>query len=157
MTFIELIQKINEAIGGGKNIVLVVILLILSLIQISPIRLNPWTYLHKLLSKALTSIGRYLMSDVIDKVYTLDKKVDKLSNVIDENEIERIRWEILSLASSCQRGVNHTQREFIRVFNLNKKYHDILKRTHGANGEVDREIEYLEFVYKEKESNNSFL
>ena len=58
---LETIQQI--ALGGGG-----VILILMTLLQITPIKINPWSWIAR-------SIGRAINRDVIDKVDKLGEDV----------------------------------------------------------------------------------
>ena len=112
-------------------------------VEITPIKINPITSLLKY-------IGKSLNSDLKDEV-------DKLASKVDENEIDRIRWEILDFANSCRSGKKHTYDEFVHVIDLNKKYHKILKERGLTNGQIDLEYSYIEEIFKHCQTENKFL
>lgn len=71
-------------------------------IQIAPIKINPWTSLIKW-------IGRSLTSNINDKLIKMENDLKSLSFDIDENEKDRIRWEVLDFANSCREGRRHSK------------------------------------------------
>ena len=154
---LTLINQIQSYLQEYGSTAVVVVLVFLSFVEIIPIKVNPWTAIGKCISKFLSFLGGKLLGDYLEKLDKIDSKVDLLSDVIDENEIDRIRWEILTFSNSCQRGTNHTQNDFQHIFKINKKYHDILDRIDQENGEIDREMEYVETLYAQKKEDNSFL
>lgn len=168
----------NTIVTGIKEysgIFVIVVIVLMSIIQITPLKINPWSAIGKLFSKLFSKLGRCMMKDSVNQlnkldskmgnlseeihtdVSTIEKKVNELSMNVDQNEIDRIRWELLDFSNSCQRGINHTQNEFDHIFNINSKYHDILKRAKLTNGQVDREMKYLEDLYQTKKQEDSFL
>lgn len=156
-SMINLINQIQTYTQEYSSFLIIVGLIVLSLIEITPVKVNPWSAIGRGVSKFLNWMSKQMMGEFVDKLDGISDKVDTLSTVVDENEIDRIRWEIFMFSSECQRGVNHTQREFQRIFKINKKYHNILERIHEENGDIDREIAYLEKLYAEKQENDSFL
>lgn len=133
----------------GQHIVS--ILLVLSIfIQISPIKINPWSTLIKWLGNTLTST---LQSQVNE----LKKSIDRISNDIDENEKDRIRWQVLDFASGCREGRLHTKDEFQHIITLNDKYKKLLAKTGDQNGVFDTEYEYIMSIYKQRQVKNDFL
>ena len=174
MTILEIWSRITEIISEYGSLTFVLFLICMGIIQIVPIKVNPWSKINRLLSKILSSIGSMFMREQNERMERLEStindlhdelrrdvseldKIQGLSEIVDENEIDRIRWEILDAAGNCQRDINHTQNWFQHIFKLNTKYHKILERSHKTNGEVDREIAYMEELYAEKQRNNSFL
>lgn len=133
----------------GNN--LWVILLLLSfVVQITPIKINPWSALFKWIGKAITG-------DACSKIDSLVEKVDKIDQDVMSNEKDRIRWEILDFANSCRNNRRHTRDEFQHIVELHDKYLRLLKKTGDKNGVFKVEYEYIEKVYAERLEKNDFL
>ena len=127
------------------------ILFVLSfIIQISPIKINPWTTIFKWLSKIL-------FNDMNEKIDKLNSRFDSLEKEITENEKDRIRWEILDFANSCRNGRKHTRDEYQHIITLNTKYRTLLERTHDVNGVFELEYNYIKDLYAERLEKNDFL
>lgn len=119
-------------------------------IQITPIKVNPWSSLFKW-------VGKMVTADLNKKVDEINTSVLKLQNNIDENEKDRIRWEVLDFANSCRNGRRHTKDEFQHIIVLHDKYRIMLERTHDTNGVFDAEYEYVKKLYAERQEKNDFL
>lgn len=113
------------------------------LIQIIPIKINPWSALLKWISKIVTG-------DACGKI-------DDLIKQVDENEKDRIRWEILNFANSCHNGRRHTRDEFQHIVTLRDKYKKLLEKTNDINGVFDVEYKYIQDQYAERLEKNDFL
>ena len=85
------------------------------------------------------------------------KDVAALQSTIDENEKDRIRWEVLDFANACRNGRKHTKDEFQHIITLNGKYKELLKKTDDKNGVFDAEYAYILDLYKERQQKNDFL
>ena len=126
------------------------ILLVLSVfIQIAPIKINPWTSLIKW-------IGRSLTSNINDKLIKMENDLKSLSLDIDENEKDRIRWEVLDFANSCREGRRHSKDQFQHIITLNDKYKKLLKKTEDKNGVFDAQYDFIQRIYKEVQRKNDF-
>ena len=139
-------MTLGELVGSG----LALIFLSTGLIEITPIKLNP-------LTSILAWIGNRMNGKLIAKVDNLEKKTDALDQKIDMNEIDRIRWEILSFAGSCRTGQRHTKDEFEHIISLHEKYNKILEEHDMKNGLVTIEYEYIEDIYRHCLEKNSFV
>ena len=113
------------------------------LIQIVPIKINPWSALFKWISTKITG--------------SACEKMDDLIQVIDENEKDRIRWEVLDFANSCRNGRRHTRDEFQHIVALHDKYEKLLEKTHDSNGVFNVEYRYIQDLYAERLEKNDFL
>lgn len=119
-------------------------------IQISPIKINPWSAIFKWMGKALTG-------DACNKIDGLITKLDLIEDNVTENEKDRIRWEILDFANSCRNDRKHTRDEFQHIITLNDKYRGLLEKTNDKNGVFEVEIEYIKDLYAERLAKNDFL
>lgn len=127
------------------------ILAILSIfIQVSPIKINPWTALFRWL-------GTVIGGENGKKIDGLINKVDEIESNVTENEKDRIRWEILDFANSCRNNRKHTRDEFQHIITLNDKYRRLLEKTDDKNGVFEVEMEYIKDQYAERLKNNDFL
>ena len=133
----------------GQHIVS--ILLVLSVfIQIAPVKINPWSTLIKWVGNTLTST---LQKEVND----LKTAIHNISHDIDENEKDRIRWQVLDFASSCRDGRLHTKDEFQHIIALNDKYKKLLAKTNDTNGYFDEQYKYIQNIYHKRQEKNDFL
>lgn len=119
-------------------------------IEVTPIKINP-------ISMLLKFIGRNINAELKAEISAVKADVQKIDNKVDNNEIDRIRWEILDFANSCRNKHRHTREEFLHIINLNEKYHKILDERGMTNGQIDIEYEYIEGLYRKCLEENSFL
>lgn len=85
------------------------------------------------------------------------KDVAGLQSQIDENEKDRIRWEVLDFANSCRNGRRHTKDEFQHIITLHDKYKRLLEKTNDTNGVFEEEYAYIKRLYAERQERNDFL
>ena len=119
-------------------------------IQISPIKWNPIT-------SFITWFGKLITKDISDKLDDLTDNVEAIQGQVNENEKDRIRWEILDFANSCRNGRKHTKDEFQHIIALNDKYKKLLELTHDKNGVFEVEYKYIQKLYQERQMKNDFL
>lgn len=136
----ESTQQIVNWIGSH---VWLVVIGALSLIEIAPIKIDPWKTLFKW-------IGNQLLGEI-------KKTIDDLRKEVKDNEKDRIRWEILDFANSCRNGRRHSRDEFKHIIELDSKYRKLLSETDDSNGVFDIEIEYIKGLYRERLERNDFL
>ena len=88
---------------------------------------------------------------------TLSEKIQAVSERNDENEKDRIRWEILDFANSCRNGRRHSKEEFAHVIELKVKYEKLLEKSGDKNGVFEEDYKYIEKLYFERLDKNDFL
>lgn len=125
-------------------------LVLSTLVEIVPVKVKPWSALLKW-------IGRVINGDVVERLQRLEERASEQRRSIDENEMDRIRWEVLDFANACRNHVKHTKDEFQHIIALNTKYHNLLDKYEQENGVFDAEYEYILELYRELQYTNDFL
>jgi len=111
--------------------------------EFSKIKVNPITFILRWAGKRMFE--------------PFDLRLDALEKKIDENEMDRIRWEVLDFANSCRNHEQHTKEEFDHIVDLNDKYHKLLDKYKMDNGVFDVEYAYILKLYKRCQEQNDFL
>lgn len=94
-------MSINELVAGGGGAVLV----LLTLIQIAPIEVNPW-------SAIAAAIGHAINGEVISKVDQLGDELQSLRSISDEREAVAARIRILRFGDEIYQGTMHSKEHF---------------------------------------------
>ena len=115
-----MIQKIIEQYGVFLGFLAMVG------IEISPIKINPFTWLGKICGGLLG-------------IKELDKKITKVDEKVDINERDRIRYEILQFSGSLRNGLIRTENDYTHIEELYDKYHNALK----ANSYITSEMDFI--------------
>lgn len=143
-------QYQQQVIQWLSNNIWTVLVLASLFIQITPIKINPWTSLFQWIGKTITGNACSKIDNVIEKINCIETEVRN-------NEKDRIRWEILDFANSCHNGRKHTKDEYRHIDKLNRKYIQLLQETDDSNGEFEAEYEYIQELYAERIRKNDFL
>lgn len=93
---------------------------------------------------------------IIETIDNINSKLDEMYESQDENEMNRLRWEILSFADSLKSGDKHSQDAFHHIIEVNDKYHRIIAKRGYTNGVIDTEMEYVKETYKKLLEDNDF-
>lgn len=118
--------------------------------EIAPIKINP-------VSRVLKWCGDKMNENLREDIASMKEDIKRIDDKVDENEIDRIRYEILEFASSCRRKKKHTRENFLHIIELNTKYHKIIEEKGLENGQIDIEFELIKNIYKKCSENNTFL
>lgn len=104
-------MSILELFAGGGGL----LLLALSLVEIAPIRVNPW-------SAAARWLGRIVNRDVLDRLDEISRvqrdtqqRLDAHIRVDDERAADMHRAKILRFNNELLRDIPHTREEFIEI------------------------------------------
>ena len=107
----------NALVGGGIGIVV-----LLTLIQITPIKLNPLSYIARKLGDALNASQSEKLESFKKQLEALDKKVEDLKNHVDESEIKTTRIKILRFADEIFMGKIHSYDAYKEVLHAINEY-----------------------------------
>lgn len=103
------LMTIWEKITGDVGMTTFVVIVILSLIQIAPLKINPWSYIGKI-------IGKFL------GVTAISEKLNALEEKVDENQATTIRVRILRFEDELQGGKRHSKDSWDQVMDDIERY-----------------------------------
>ncbi len=145
------LQEIAGWSGGG-------LVLLLTLIQIAPIKVNPW-------SAIVRGIGKALNGDVLKKLDVLEegqvetrKRLDKHIRIDDERNADLHRARILQFNTELLRDSRHTEEDFHEILysiDCYEKY--CAEHPEYQNNRAVHAIKNIERVYDELMGNHGFL
>jgi hypothetical protein len=110
-------------------------------VEVAPIKVNPWTAILK-------SIGSRMNADILTRLKEVETQLEKQDAKIDNNEKDRIRFEILDFARTCRKHEKHTKEEFDHIFEQYDKYEVILASLEQPNGKVTQAMHFIGEVYQ---------
>lgn len=124
---------------------------ILTLIQIAPIKLNPWSWLAR-------RIGRAINGEVISEVQNIKQNVTDLRHEIDEDRAVTARVRILRFCNELQLGMLHTKDSFDQVMSDITLYERFTRENPGfKNNQTEATVKYITKVYYERLEKHDFL
>lgn len=131
--------------GGGAFLIL------MTLVQISPIKINPWSWIGRV-------IGRAINGEVLEKVDELSKDVKHNKEDDDEKWASLSRTHILRFGDEILHGVDHSKEHFDQVMRDISNYEQYCK-THPnyLNGVAHATIQQIKKTYQKCLDENSFL
>lgn len=140
-------------LGGGLGAAAV-----LSLLEIAPIKVNPWRAIAR-------GIGRALNGDVLDRLAQVQKAQQDTSSALeahikdyDEYKADEHRAAILAFNTSLLRGEKHTQEDFFDAFRHIDLYEDYCRSHPGyKNNRAVHAIANIGRVYDERLKARDFL
>lgn len=144
MTLSEIINSITTSQMGWF------LVLFLTLVEIAPIRINPWGALLKY-------IGKVTNGELNDKFDKLEGELKQFKRDFEVKNANDKRWDILDFSNSCRNGRKHGREEWEHVINQLKEYETYVEKHHIDNGVIEEETKYLREMYQERLAKNDFL
>lgn len=144
------LQSIIELIAtdGGSWLILVVILM--TLIQVTPIKVDPWSFIFNW-------FGNQINKDLYDKLTKLENKLDEHIKESTSRDIRLRRETILDFGNSCMNGRRHTREEFEFIISECDKYEKYCLDNKIINGVATATIAEIKRIYTVCLQDNSFL
>lgn len=136
----------NIALGGGG-----LVILLMTIVQITPIKINPWSFLSK-------KIGRAINGEVIDKVDRLSKDVSDLRDECGEREATLSRTHILRFGDEILHGVPHSKEHYDQILtdiSAYERYCD--DHPQYRNNVAVGTIKHIQKMYQKHLEEDSFL
>ena len=131
--------------GGGAVVVL------MTLIQITPIKINPWSWLGR-------CIGRAINGEVLEKVETLSQDVKRNKEDDDEQWASLSRTHILRFGDEILHGVSHSKEHFDQVLLDISKYEQYCEEhPKYLNNVANATIKQIKQTYQKCLEENKFL
>lgn len=125
MNLYELLTQIQ--IGS----VLSILVIILSLVEITPIPLHP-----------LEWIGKRINKDIVDRVNKIDSK-------LSEHVVGSYRTQILDFSDCVMAGQIYTHDKWRAMLRICAEYEEMIVKEHLINGDATEAIEYIRMKYQE--------
>lgn len=135
-----------------------VLVALLSLVEVSPIKINPWSGLAKWLGRAIN--GEVLST--MQAIQTAQKaQADALAAHIkadDERNADTLRMRILHFNNDLLRGDRHTREDFIEILAVIDAYEQYCKNhPNYRNNRASHAIANIGRVYDERLKLRDFL
>lgn len=136
-----------------------------TLIQISPLKVNPWSLVGKLLRCAWRAFCRSLNADVLAEIKQLKEdlsttKTDLADHIHDADYNRATEWRasIIAFSDELRIGVRHSEEMFDEVLRTVDKYEEFC-RLHKdyPNSKAVTAIMRIRDSYAERLENNDFL
>lgn len=154
----EISKILSQLQGVGLGNIVVIFAILLSLIQVAPIKIDPWT-------KFFTWIGKLVNGDLMTEIKGIKTELDSLKKRMVQDEesrdldrAETARREILIFDDELRRGIEHSEELFNQIFESIKFYEKYCrKHTDYANHKAVNAVSNINDVYKRVKAENKFI
>lgn len=141
------VNDVVELVQGNSGIMCIILIIIASLVEIAPVKINPWSW-----------IGRVLNKDVMQKVEKIEKDVADVKKEVGENTAVSSRYRILRFDDELLHGIKHTKEHFDQILldiDVYEKYCD--SHPQFRNNLAVLAIDHIKTVYQKCSQDNLFL
>lgn len=153
-------MSLNEILASGGAL-----LLFLMLVQITPIKVNPWSAVGKIIGNGMRVIGKSMNKDVMDKLESVQKELkelgekhNKLERRMDKDDADGCRTRTLRFADELRRDVKHSEEFFNQILDDISDYERYCtEHPEYKNSKAVNAIAEIDKVYQKCMEKNSFL
>lgn len=143
---------------------LCVVLGLPTLIEISPIKINPWSWIWKMLKFLWRGFCRSLNADVLERLKTLEdeqgeikKEISAQKALSDKREADGWRTEILRFNMELVKHTKHTREDYIEILDIIDKYEKYCNAHEDyENNRAVHAIANIGRCYDDRLKNNDF-
>ena len=133
MNLYDVFQKLTAGEMAGWALVLLILLF--SLIQISPLKINPWDRIFGWIGKKTNG--------------NLDRELKELQKQVRGLWINNHRQTLLTFARECRNEIAHSSDEWANALNVADEYETYCEKNGVTNGVVKADTEYIRNLYQE--------
>ena len=128
------------------------------LIQITPIKINPWSAIAKAIGRAINGEVIGMLSEVKSAQKTTSDRLNEHIRLDDERNADEHRARILRFNNELIRDIPHTREEFVEILKDIDEYERYCREhTDYANGRAVHAIANIGRVYDERLEKHDFL
>lgn len=141
------LNEILSLVENNKGLLGICVIIIMSLLEVSKIKINPWSFIGNLLNKG-----------VISKIEKIEKDVAEVKKEIGENTATSSRYRILRFDDEILHNTKHTKEHFDQILidiDVYEKFCD--NHPDFKNNLAVMAIKHIKQVYQKCSSENSFL
>ena len=147
-------MTIKQILLGGGGILLI----LLTLLEITPIKVNPWRWIAR-------AFGRALTADILSELETIKTaqkanatRLDQHIRADDERTADMHRARILQFNNELLRGIPHTREDFIEILTEIDCYERFCREHENySNNRATHAIKNIERVYDDRLVKRDFL
>ena len=133
MSILEIVSRMTGGeILGWAALLLVIVM---SLIEISPLKVNPWDNILGWFGKKTNG--------------KLQEELKELKKQVQDMWVATHRQSVLTFAREARAGVDHSSDEWTNILNIIADYEQFVNEKHISNGIVKADSEYIRDLYQE--------
>ena len=141
------LEELKQAfLGGGSALII-----LMTLIQITPIKFNPWSWLGR-------HIGRMLNGEVLDEVKDLKQDIADHKAKSEERHATLCRAHILKFGDEVRHGIPHSKEGYDNILLDIDLYEEYCEKHPGyKNNVAAATIKHIKNMYLSHLANDTFL
>lgn len=146
--------NIYSYIGSGGGILLI----LMTLVQIAPIQINPWSAIGRAIGRVLNGDVLHEIGDVKTTVKETQDRLDAHIRVDDKRDADFHRQRILQFSNELLRDIPHTKEDFMDILGHIDDYERYCaEHPEYRNNMATHAIKSIETTYDKRMEKHDFL
>lgn len=147
-------MSIQEILAGGGGVLLV----LMTIVQIAPVKINPWSSIAKALGRAINGEVMGKLEEMGQVQQNTQRRLDAHIKVDDERAADMHRARILQFNNELIRNIPHTREEFIEILAEIDGYEKFCEENPDyPNSRAVHAVANISRVYDERLQKHDFL
>lgn len=152
------LQEIKELLLGNSGFWFCALFIILSLIEITPIKINPWSWLAKRLSKAFNGEVMQEIGNLSKEIKDVKKDVSDIREEAKEREATNRRTRILEFGDEIVHEVRYSKEHWDQILlDITAYEHYCDEHPHYMNNVAKATITHIKKIYQQCLDEDGFL
>lgn len=152
------LQEFFEIIDDNSGILVIVVAILLSLIEITPIKLNPLSWIGKKIGRLFNGELMDEMSNVKQEVKSIKQDVSDIREEAKEREATNRRARILEFGDGILHGVDYSKEHWdSALMDISAYEHYCDDHPHYMNNVAKATIKHIKHMYDKHLEEDSFL
>ena len=145
-----------EGVGLGNLVVIGVVLL--SLVQVAPIKIDPWSRFFKWVGKLINGEVMTEIKAIKEDLGNVHKELDTMKKEEDIRDANNTRNRILRFDDELRRKVDHSEEFFNQALEDVSNYREFCDNNKSyPNAKADSAMKNIEETYHDCKKNNKFI
>jgi hypothetical protein len=152
------LQEIIELIGDNSGALAIIAVIALSFIEITPIKLNPWSWLGKKIGRMFNGELMVEMNNVQTEIKGIKKDVADIREEAKEREATSRRTRILEFGDEILHEVDYSKEHWDSILMDVSEYENYCDdHPHYMNNVARATIRHIKDMYQKHLTDDSFL
>lgn len=152
MDFLTLLHSLSTG-----DIALIVFAL-LSIVQISPIKIDPWSKLLKWFGKSINGEVSRQIGAINEHIKEVDVRLDDMMNMEEQKDADAARNRILIFDDELRRHIDHSYEYFQQILaDVDEYTRHCDEHESYPNSKAEMAIKHIKNVYDKCKENDNFI
>lgn len=153
----DLMKMLDLLKGVGLGNCVVILVVLLSLIQIAPIKIDPWSRFFKWIGKMINGDVMTELKSVRDDLDGVHKELDTMKSTEERRDADAARNRILRFDDELRLKIDHSEEFFNQILDVINFYRTYCSGHDYPNAKAESAMKNIEEVYRVCKRDNKFI